>query len=169
MWSGVGFSLLFTILALFALVAYVLWSVISTFSGSAATDLLFVFSSTGLVTMALIRLLAIMIGAAIAFAGLAVSFFAHEQAITISMEGKVNEAASAKMALATHSPGIVALLVGAMVIIVAVYSKTKHEYKPQPDRTTVSVQGTNEETALSSDELDERERQRAQRQNPPPD
>lgn len=78
----------------------------------------------------LLRLLAILIGGAISFAGLAVSFYAHQQATSLGADAAREHLVNAKAALATNSPGIVAVVIGALVIIVALMLRSPHTYDP---------------------------------------
>ena len=91
-------------------------------------DLGFVLGSLGVVTQTLLRLLAILVGAAVAFAGLAVSFFAHEHESTASAQLGDKAGGSAKFALATYAPGVVGVIVGALIIVAALYARGKHAY-----------------------------------------
>ena len=57
------------------------------------------------------------------------SFFAHEKGSSLDMSAG-NEKIDAKTALATNSPGIVAVVIGAIVIIVALSLRGEHVYTP---------------------------------------
>lgn len=115
--------------ALFAIIGVLVW-----FVGSTVTELVgilqrqdrepyFLFSGVAIVTLALIRMLSILLGGAIAFAGLAVSFYTHKQASHVAARlGTVEDAPG--MRLATYSPGIVAMLIGAAIIVSALYART---------------------------------------------
>jgi hypothetical protein len=95
-------------------------------------DHLYQFAGINLVSSALLRLMAILIGGAIAFVGLAVSFFAHQKATSLDADVAKEELGNAKAALATHSPGIVAVIIGAAVIIASVYARGTYSYSPPP-------------------------------------
>ena len=127
-WVACSFALLLVILVLLLLVGSALWHVMALLEQK-TSDLAFIFSGMALVTSSLLRLLAILIGGAIAFVGLAVSFFAHQKATSIASD-VVHEQVNAKAALATNSPGIVAVVIGACVIIVSLFSKATHSYFP---------------------------------------
>jgi Na+/proline symporter len=128
-WRWCSLGLLAMILLLIILVGITLAQVME-FLRDRNSDNLFVFAGISLVTANLLRLIAILIGGAISFVGLAVSFFAHQKAITLDADIAKEELGNAKAALATHSPGIVAVLVGAVVIISALYAKGTHTYQP---------------------------------------
>jgi hypothetical protein len=125
-WIGAG-------LALFGILVALVW-----FVGSTVTDLVVVFgqqkdaqpvfilSGIALVTLTLIRILAIFLGGAIAFAGLAVSFFVHQQMTSLDTSVTHGDSEAAKVALATSSPGIVAVVIGAVIIIFALFAKTNY-------------------------------------------
>jgi hypothetical protein len=98
--------------------------------GPSSPDYAFVFSGMSLVGSSSLRLLAMLIGGAIAFAGLAVSFFVHEKKTSFSANSAGGPENSAKLTLATYSPGIVAVVIGALVIIIAVLTKATHTYVP---------------------------------------
>lgn len=90
----------------------------------------FIFTGLALVNSSLLRLLAILIGGAIAFVGLAVSFFVHQKATSLDAGAERGSQQKATVALATNSPGLVAVVIGAAVIIVAVVTKTTHTFAP---------------------------------------
>lgn len=127
-WTGAGLGLLLTIAALLTFTGSTVSRVVELIAARTDADLAFLFSSIGVVTMTLLRLLAVLIGAAIAFAGLAVSFFAHEQPASLAGEAS-GSVGSAKVALATYAPGIVGVLVGAIVIVCALLARSKHDYR----------------------------------------
>jgi hypothetical protein len=93
-------------------------------------DHLFQFAGMNLVSGSLLRLLAILIGGAIAFVGLAVSFFAHQKATSLDASVAKEELLSAKAALATYSPGIVAIVIGSIVIMAAIFARGTYNYRP---------------------------------------
>lgn len=127
-WVACSGALLLVIFVLLLLVGVALWKIMSLLEQK-TTDLAFIFSGMALVTASLLRLLAILIGGAIAFVGLAVSFFAHQKATSLASDIG-HEQVNAKAALATNSPGIVAVVIGACVIIFALLSKGTHSYFP---------------------------------------
>jgi hypothetical protein len=133
LWVGSGAGLALVILALFCFTMLVIFKTLSLFERFNSGDLGFMFAGVALVNLTLIRLLAVLIGAAIAFAGVAVSFFAHDRATNLSVEGS----AKAQFSLATYSPGIVAIVVGAGIVIAALYARGHHSYTAAP---TVSYQ-----------------------------
>lgn len=135
MWFGVGFGLLLTIIILLAGVGQLLLQLIDIIETKGSADLIFTFSSIGLVTTILIRLLAVLIGAAISFTGLAISFFAYEKATHFSGAMNSSEKTTTRVALTTYSPGIVGMIVGAVIIICAIGLKSQYVYKPSNTNT----------------------------------
>jgi hypothetical protein len=127
LWSGTGVGLLVTLLILMSLVGSVLTKLLDTVAERPNADLGFVFASAGVITQTLLRLLSILVGAAIAFAGLAVSFFAHEHATQIGGQAE-SGTSSAKATFATYSPGIFGIAFGAIIIVSALYAKGNHTY-----------------------------------------
>lgn len=135
-WFGAGVGLLGTIIILLMVVGIVVWRTLDIIGLQANNDHLFTFFSIELITTTLIRLLAVLIGAAIAFSGLAISFFVHEKETKFG--GVVNtpgtpiintEATMAKATLATYSPGIIGMVVGAIIIACALFAKAEHQYQ----------------------------------------
>lgn len=118
---------MFMIFGLVGLVAYMLAQVVELLRLK-TPDNAFVFAGLTLITGSLLRLLAILIGGAIAFVGLAVSFFAHQKATSFDANVAREQLGDAKAALATNSPGIVAVVIGALVIIFALLSKGTYTY-----------------------------------------
>jgi len=93
-------------------------------------DHLFQFAGMNLITGSLLRLLAILIGGTIAFVGLAVSFFAHQRATSLDISLAREKDLTTTAALVTYSPGIVAIVIGAAVIISAIYARGTYNYQP---------------------------------------
>lgn len=93
-------------------------------------DHLFQFAGMNLITGSLLRLLAILIGGTIAFVGLAVSFFAHQRATSLNLSHAREKELTTTAALVTYSPGIVAIVIGAAVIISAIYARGTYNYQP---------------------------------------
>ncbi|MFV5642467.1 hypothetical protein [Acinetobacter oleivorans] len=145
MWFGVGLGLFSIITALLVGVGLLLVQIVDIINNNGNKDLVFTFSSIGLVTTILIRLLAVLIGAAISFTGLAISFFAYEKAINFSGTMNASETTVAKATLATYSPGIVGMIVGAVIIICAIFAKSNFKYdSPQITTVTQASQATND-------------------------
>lgn len=94
-------------------------------------DLAFSFSSIALLSLTLLRFLAILIGAGMVFGGLVVSFFAHAKTSTLGAQGSV-AGSPTSFNLATASPGLAAIVVGALVIVAALYAKGDHKYVAAP-------------------------------------
>lgn len=135
-WVGCSAGLMLMIVVLCCIVAFALGKMMLLLDIK-DKDHLFQFAGMNLVTGSLLRLVAILIGGAIAFVGLAVSFFAHQKATTLDTSIAKNELLNAKAALATYSPGIVAIVIGAAVIMASIYARATYNYRP----AAVSNQG----------------------------
>jgi len=129
-WMGAGVALFLVLILLLAFIGMTVASVMEIISSQQDADLSFVFSGVVLVNLTLLRLIALLIGAAIAFAGLAVSFYAHEKATSMSAKGRITEEASTGIVLRSFSPGIVGVIVGAVIIMTAILSTATHQYLP---------------------------------------
>ncbi|WP_192564375.1 hypothetical protein [Pseudomonas gozinkensis] len=129
-WLGAGSGLFLILVLLLTFVAYTVSKLVDIMALRGQDDLAFIFSTIALIDLTLLRLLAILVGAAIAFAGLAVSFFAHEKATGLSGELHQSPSAYAKAALSAYSPGIVGVIIGAVIIVTAVLATIEHSYKP---------------------------------------
>lgn len=108
----------------------------------------FVFSMTALIQTTILRLLAEISGILIAFSGLIVSFYAQKQAIKVGGEISQSSGLNSKFSLATASPGIFSLVVGAVIITSALFSHTHYSYNRQGDRD--ESQSQNRETIEDS-------------------
>jgi hypothetical protein len=129
MWLAVGASLLLTISVLLWFSATTVGKLVEVV-GRPTYDHGFVIVGMGLIAQSLIRLLAILVGAAVAFAGLAVSFFAHEQEMRAQLSIGGSSTVPAKVALGAYAPGVVGLVVGAVIIALALFARGEHEYQP---------------------------------------
>lgn len=137
-WIGASVGLLLMIFGLFIFVSFMLEDLMTLIANQKQPDLAFIFASTGFVTLTSLRLIAILIGATIAFAGLAVSFFANEKASKIGAEAASNSSANLNVSLATYSPGIVGMVIGSIIIIFALYAKSSQNYEgPKTYQLTV--------------------------------
>lgn len=145
MWLGAGTGLFITLILLLAFVGVTVHGVMRVISAQQNADLAFIFSGISLVNLTLLRLLAILAGAAIAFAGLAVSFFVHEKATSIRFSS-VDEAGNQSPPLqsigtpqasfSAYSPGLVGVVVGAVIIMTSLLNTSRHEYNPGEVITT---------------------------------
>jgi hypothetical protein len=93
----------------------------------AAGDKAFAYASMTLISLTMLRYLAMLIGAAMVFGGLMVSFFTHSRASKLEVGG-TGGSSSGKVALATASPGIASIVVGAIVIVAALFSQGHFKY-----------------------------------------
>ncbi|UMZ14269.1 hypothetical protein I9018_11520 [Pseudomonas sp. MPFS] len=139
-WFGAGGGLLLFLMLLLSFVAYTVSTLVGVMQLEGGNDLDFIFSCIALIDLTLLRLLCILVGASIAFAGLAVSFFAHKNATTFSGDLKDTAALSGNFALSTYSPGILGLFIGAVIIVTAILARTEHSYSSPT--TTISYLGT---------------------------
>ncbi|MBM6447343.1 MULTISPECIES: hypothetical protein [Pseudomonas] len=153
-WMGAGAGLFFILLLLLGFVGVTVLKIMEIISTQQNADLGFVFSGVVLVNLTLLRLIALLIGGAIAFAGLAVSFFAHDKATSLSAQGKLSEEVSTGGALKTFSPGVVGVAVGAIIIMTSILSTATHRYFPP----TVTFEYQNLEKTTKTDSLSNKEK-----------
>ena len=149
-WIGAGGSLFLVIVFLLALVAWTVERVTGIIVSRPTADLAFITTGVGMVTLTLLRFLAILIGGAIAFAGLAVSFFTHDSVNFMGVGAEQNSLAIPKMTLATYSPGIVGLIVGAAVMVSALYATSEHQYSGPSTVEVVQSAGSAEVKQLKT-------------------
>lgn len=127
-WIGAGLALLGVIGALVWFVGVTINELVAILAKRHDDSPFFLLSGISIVTLTLIRMLAVLLGGAIAFAGLAVSFFTHQQETTVESNLSRDEK-GAKLTLATYSPGIIAMVIGAAIIVFALYAKTTYSSK----------------------------------------
>lgn len=139
-WLGSSVALVLVIIALCFIGMFALGKMMLLLE-SEDHDHLFQFAGMNLVTGGLLRLLAILIGGTIAFVGLAVSFFAHQKSTSLEASLAREELLNTKAALVTHSPGIIAIVIGAVVIISAVYARGTYNYRPAAVSNQAEVTG----------------------------
>jgi hypothetical protein len=142
-WVGCSIGLMLMIVALCFIVIFALGKMMLLLE-IRDSDHLFQFAGMNLVSGSLLRLLAILIGGAIAFVGLAVSFFAHQKATSLDASLAKEDLLSARVALATYSPGIIAIVVGAVVIMASIFARGTYNYRP----AAVSNQGVQHPAAV---------------------
>lgn len=147
-WIGCTVALIFVIVALCFIGVFALGKMMLLLD-TEDHDHLFQFAGMNLVTGGLLRLLAILIGGTIAFVGLAVSFFAHQKSTSLDASVAREEQLNARAALVTHSPGIIAIVIGAAVIVSAIYARGTYDYRP----AAVTNQGSEAGAGLIPDEL----------------
>lgn len=125
-WLGLGVALTALLMSILLLVALTQMRVLTVIQGGGG-DPAFVASTLGSSNLILLRIIVILIGGGIAFAGLGVAFFSHESATTVSV-GEAPAIAVPNVHLASRSPGTIAVFVGAVVIICALFAKTTAHY-----------------------------------------
>lgn len=92
-------------------------------------DALYSWTSMTVLANTTMRVLGIFFGAACMFAGAATAFYVTGQ--TNNLSGGGGQGSNAfQFALATASPGIVAILAGAAVVVLSVYAKSTFQYTP---------------------------------------
>lgn len=124
----------------------------------------FILAGLGMSAFSLIRILAILVGSAIIFGGLSISFFSSERASNVKLNGSEKLPLSAH--IASHSPGVMGILVGGIIIICALFAPTSFNYQ-QP--VTFQYSGSNAQavtqdtqpSAMTPEELRESLRQRS--------
>jgi hypothetical protein len=127
MWAAVGLGLAASAAAVFWGVATIFLTLQNWLASVKTEDHYLIAFGVMILTFSSIRLVAILIGAALAFAGLLVSFLTISQSITASArrgEG-VN---SASGMFSTNSPGVAAIIVGAVVMVSALFRTTDARY-----------------------------------------
>ncbi|MGZ9669535.1 hypothetical protein ACXX9E_26325 [Pseudomonas sp. GNP014] len=149
MWKGVGIALGIAGLLLIGLVATSIWRTTSIIDANSGDDLAFTFSGLGLINNTLLRLLAMLIGAGIIFGGLAVSFFSSSDSNRISLHALPVAGESFKAMVATHTPGIVGIFMGGIIIIAALFARSTNNYTA-PDRVEITSGSTQSTEAQTS-------------------
>ncbi len=126
-WAGCA-AILSLELFVLTLLAYTRTTEITTIvSKSDLKDGAFILAGLGMSAFSLIRILAILIGSAIIFGGLSVSFFSSERASNVEFSG--NEKLPLSTHIASHSPGVMGILVGGIIIICALFAPTNFNYQ----------------------------------------
>lgn len=144
-WAGCA-AILSLELFVLTLLAYNKTTDITTIiSRSELKDGAFILAGLGMSAFSLIRILAILIGSAIIFGGLSVSFFSNERASNVKFTG--NERLPLNAHLASHSPGVMGIVVGGIIIVCALFAPTNFNYQ-QP--VTFQYSGTSSDTLPQS-------------------
>ncbi|WP_297833125.1 hypothetical protein [Pseudomonas sp.] len=154
-WSGVTIGLGIAGGLLILLVAYSIYRTSGIVDSKKDADLVFTFSGLALINSTLLRLLAMLIGAGVIFGGLAVSFFTHSTP-NQARGGVKSELGSVSAMLASHSPGLIGVFIGGVIIVAALYARSTQTYS-SPSQTSVtlppSIAQTGNETSDSLPEL----------------
>lgn len=110
---------------------FIAWTANTLFTLGAlhADDPLYSWTSMAVLANTTMRVLGIFFGAACMFAGAATAFYTAGQSTNITGGGGQSTNAF-QFALATASPGIVAIVAGAAVVVLAVYAKSTFQYTP---------------------------------------
>jgi hypothetical protein len=130
-WFAVGMGLAVCSVGLFALVGYSLWQTLTWLQRSATPSELYILNAVALTTLAMLRYLAMLIGAALASGGLLVSFLtlSHVLDVSVSSGGAAPTFASG---LKTTSPGVAAVVIGACIIVAALFSRAEMQLTSSP-------------------------------------
>ncbi|MCG7326850.1 hypothetical protein [Achromobacter sp. ACRQX] len=125
-WLGLGATLCVLLAALLSLVAITQMRILTVIE-KVDTDLVFTATTLGHANLILLRLVVVLIGGGISFAGLAVSFFAHEKASEVS--GAAAAASQLpRVKLISHSPGVIAIVVGAALMACSLFVSSSIYY-----------------------------------------
>lgn len=156
-WVGAGSALFLTIACLVALVGWTVVSTIEIIGSVGKEDTSFLLSGMSIITLTLLRFLSVLIGGTICFAGIAVSFFASKNAnsLNIGAGGEGDLQQLPKVALATYSPGLIGVVVGALVIVAALYAKSTHTFPPPVALYQNLISQPNGNVLPSPDKLEE--------------
>lgn len=125
-WLGLGATLCALLIALLSLVAITQMRILTVIA-KVETDLFFTAATLGHANLILLRLVVVLIGGGISFAGLAVSFFAHEKASEVSGAGAASSQLP-RVKLISHSPGVIAIVVGAALMACSLFVSSKVSY-----------------------------------------
>jgi len=123
-WIAVGAGLGACAVGLFALVGASLWETLAWLKNPAQSSEAYVLNAVALTTQGILRYLAMLIGAALASGGLLVSFLTLTQVIGASAKSGTT-AGGLSGELKTTSPGVVAIAVGCIVILAALFKTTE--------------------------------------------
>lgn len=134
-WFAVGMGLAVCSVGLFALVGYSLWQTLSWLQRSATPSEQYILNAVALTTLAMLRYLAMLIGAALASGGLLVSFLTLSHVIDVSASSG-GAAPTFASGLKTTSPGVAAVVIGAGIIVSALFSRTELQLTSSPTAST---------------------------------
>jgi hypothetical protein len=144
-WMTSGLVLALSIVGLFALVGYTLWQTLAWLQRNLSSTEQFILTSIALTTAGMLRYLAMLTGIALAAGGLLVSFLTINQAIGLSARSEGADQALVG-SLRTNSPGVMAIVVGSLIVICALFASTSFN-------TTTSSPGRQGTPAGSAESL----------------
>jgi hypothetical protein len=133
--AGVLWTVILASLLFIAWNTFVIANIVGTFKPHSP---MYSWAGMNILSGTMLRTLAIFFGAAVMFAGAATAFYTIGQSINVSGE-KGSGADALKFAVATASPGVIAVLAGAFVISVAVLSKIESQLSGQPGQETFNM------------------------------
>ncbi|MCW2107159.1 UNVERIFIED_ORG: hypothetical protein M2402_004350 [Rahnella aquatilis] len=119
----IGFGVCVLFFVIYA--CYMLHAQIGLLLISAKTDSLAAITGTGMLGSQFLRGLSILIGGAVIFGGLSISFFSGSDMNSFSRGGD-NDVG--KVSISTKTPGIVGVLVGGVIIIYAIQAPYYYEH-----------------------------------------
>jgi hypothetical protein len=126
-WIGVGVALLLATLLLFGLVAYASFEGLGIVRDHGQAGSSFLLLGLALAQAGLLRSLAMLIGLALSCGGLLVSFLALREAVVVDAQ---SAGAGGGLKIQSTSPGVVAIVLGALVVIAALFSTTSLQLPP---------------------------------------
>lgn len=138
LWLGVAIGLAVACSILFWFVGHSLWETLAWLRQPQVSSEQYVLNAVAITTLGVLRYLAMLIGAALASGGLLVSFMTLTQAIGASAQ---TGGATGAMAgeFKTTSPGVVAIIIGCIIILGALFKRTELEIASNPSMTIPST------------------------------
>ncbi|NIF21754.1 hypothetical protein [Candidatus Pantoea multigeneris] len=119
-----GFGLITVLCILYA--CYMLENEISILTEGLKKDPLMALTGTGMLGAQFLRGLSILMGGAVIFGGLSISFFSGQD--THIINGEVNESVKAKVSLSTRTPGVLGVITGGIIIVYALYTPYTYQH-----------------------------------------
>ena len=154
-WIGVGCALGVATLLIFGLVAYTSIEGLHLVRAKATPSEGFVLLGMAVSQAGLLRSLAMLIGIALAGGGLLVSFLTIKEATELGLNKQAEAAAPAKLpslALKSTSPGSVAVILGSLIVVSALFASTHVNLGPSRP-TGVQEDISTDATPINTDPL----------------
>jgi hypothetical protein len=132
-WVGVGIALCVATMLLFGLVAYTSIEGLDLVRSRVAPSENFVLLGMAVSQAGLLRSLGMLIGISLAGGGLLVSFLTIKEAVELNLN-KAPEAhvtATPSLGLKSTSPGSIAVVLGSVIVVAALYASTRVNLEPQ--------------------------------------
>ncbi|WP_137763215.1 hypothetical protein [Nissabacter sp. SGAir0207] len=123
-------------LSMIGLIGFISYKTLDRVFSLRTEDMKFFVAGIGIIITSLIKLLSILIGGAIVFGGLAISFHTHDKITTLT--GDVNDEKTPKIGanISTYSPGIVGIIIGGVIIVSTIYKENRINYEPTTSQST---------------------------------